>query len=202
MSVVDEYQCPVSGCAFHILATGPIDPDEPDHFEEDIEAHRRAHLDDGRVHDVAEAEQMAHAEDAWSAYELLRDGVARQNRERLQSGPSIIRTITERIDAQNEPEGDERAEPEVEPVDIGEDDGPVRPVSSQAGLASIRHGIPVSPSPSEAAAASALDALVAWVELVDEPGRRDVSVGEMFPLVERALAAGRIYRDSLAGGEV
>lgn len=45
------------------------------------------------------AERQACGEEAWRAYELLRDGIARQSAQRLAAGPSIIRTITERIDA-------------------------------------------------------------------------------------------------------
>jgi hypothetical protein len=40
---VDEYRCPVDGCDFHILAAGPVEFDEPDHFAEEVEAHRRSH---------------------------------------------------------------------------------------------------------------------------------------------------------------
>lgn len=40
---VEEYECPVNGCDFHILAAGPLDPDEPDHFAESVEDHQRSH---------------------------------------------------------------------------------------------------------------------------------------------------------------
>lgn len=99
---VDLFKCPEDGCTYAIGEAGPVDPDNPTEFEDDVREHQRSHDDDSRVHDVVEAEQMAHAEDAWSAYESLRDSIARQNEQRIQSGPSIIRTITERLDAQNE----------------------------------------------------------------------------------------------------
>jgi len=40
---VDEYECPVDGCDFHILAAGPVDIDEPDPFQESIDEHVRGH---------------------------------------------------------------------------------------------------------------------------------------------------------------
>lgn len=43
---VDEYLCPVAGCDFAVGATGPVDPDEPDDFRDEVEEHRRRHLAD------------------------------------------------------------------------------------------------------------------------------------------------------------
>jgi len=60
MSAVDEYRCPVAGCTYHVLAAGPLDPDEPDYFEEEVAEHRRTHAlpDEGdtvRLHGGGEA---------------------------------------------------------------------------------------------------------------------------------------------------
>ena len=38
-----EYVCPVEGCDFVVGAVGPVDPDEPDPFMEEVSAHRRSH---------------------------------------------------------------------------------------------------------------------------------------------------------------
>lgn len=43
MSTIDEYQCPVAGCTYHAHAVGPLDPDEPDYFDEEVAEHRRSH---------------------------------------------------------------------------------------------------------------------------------------------------------------
>lgn len=45
---VDEWRCDIEGCDFHIMAAGPVDIDEPDPFQEEIDAHRRGHEQDPR----------------------------------------------------------------------------------------------------------------------------------------------------------
>jgi len=40
---MSTYDCPEPGCDFTVSAVGPLDPDEPDYFTEEIEAHRRGH---------------------------------------------------------------------------------------------------------------------------------------------------------------
>jgi len=47
-STVDEYTCPEPGCDFHIAADGPVDIDEPDPFQEEVDEHRRSHESDPR----------------------------------------------------------------------------------------------------------------------------------------------------------
>lgn len=51
-STIDEYTCPVEGCTFHILAAGPVDIDEDDPFQEEVDAHRRTHESPKTVGDV------------------------------------------------------------------------------------------------------------------------------------------------------
>ena len=86
--------------------------------------------DDGRVHDPVEAEGET----------------------RLMVGPCTCAgqadpecdctgCIGRHIECRLTDPWSDTAEPEGEPADISEDDGPVRPVSSQAGLAGIRHGV-------------------------------------------------------------
>ena len=41
---MNEYTCLVDGCDYEIFAVGLQDPDEPDYFTEDIEAHKRGHV--------------------------------------------------------------------------------------------------------------------------------------------------------------
>jgi len=48
---VDEYRCNEPGCDYHVFAVGPVDIDEPDPFQEGIDAHRRSHEPEGtRIH--------------------------------------------------------------------------------------------------------------------------------------------------------
>ena len=70
---VDLFKCPEDGCTYAIGEAGPVDPDNPTEFDDDVREHQRSHDDDSRVHDVAEAERQAYDEEAWRAYELLRD---------------------------------------------------------------------------------------------------------------------------------
>lgn len=127
--------------------------------------------DDGRVHDVAEAERQAYVveaewapvvpdphavdyaraliegepadigEDAWTRYESIRDDIALQNRERLASGPSIIRRVLDRID---ETELHEALQPRCEAtthVSDGYDGGELGPCDAPAtGTALGQHG--------------------------------------------------------------
>lgn len=44
-TAADTYDCPEPGCDFNVSAVGTPDPDEPDEFTEDIEAHERSHQD-------------------------------------------------------------------------------------------------------------------------------------------------------------
>ena len=92
--------------------TKGYDTGVPGHHLELIES-----ADDGRVHDVAEAERQAYEEDAlraaWPRYESIRDDIARQNVARLVYGASIIRRVLDEV-AKREPAG--------EPADVGEDD--------------------------------------------------------------------------------
>lgn len=97
--------------------------------------------DAGRVQDVAEAERQACDEEAWRAYELLRDGIARQNAQRLAAGPSIIRRVLDRID---ETELHEALQPRCEAtthVSDGYDGGELGPCDAPAtGTALGQHG--------------------------------------------------------------
>lgn len=47
-SNIDEWHCDVEGCDFHIMAAGPVDIDDEDPFQLEIDAHRRGHETDPR----------------------------------------------------------------------------------------------------------------------------------------------------------
>ena len=67
-SRTEEFECEEPDCGVVMGAAGPIDPDEPDYFAEEVEEHRRAHrLDD----DQAEADRAP----AWIPDAGLPDGV-------------------------------------------------------------------------------------------------------------------------------
>ncbi|MFI6428498.1 hypothetical protein [Promicromonospora sp. NPDC050880] len=143
MSVrIDEYVCPVEGCRFHVLASGPVDEDGLDPFADEIEQHKRGHElaaeNTLRVRALCDAEHVMHkptgrigrvlgiygedatATKAWVAY-----------------GDEM--NIAAHFDV---PGREDSLIADLEPVDPATS---VRGVSSQAGLQAVMHG-PTIPS--------------------------------------------------------